>query len=67
MRKLVIEIMGPISDRSNNNFNELEELKLKNESLYRKIDELDRTIKHDLNLKPSLDMLKRRLTQIDQD
>lgn len=61
IRRLVSEILDPISERSSYHHSELKDLKAKNEYLMKKVEDLDRSIKVDLNLRGTLADLKKRV------
>lgn len=53
------EILDPIAEKTNYHNKELKEVKLKNEYLMKKTEELDRSIKVDLNLRGTLTEAKK--------
>jgi hypothetical protein len=61
IRRLVAEILDPVAEKSQNNYHEIKDIKLKNEYIMKKIEEIDRTVKVDLNLKAHLGDMKKRL------
>ena len=61
VRKLVGEILDPVAEKAHFNSNEIKEVKLKNDFLLKKIEELDRYMKVDLNLRGNLTDLKKRV------
>ena len=53
-------ILEPQVDRMNNNSNDLKELKKVTDGMQKAIDEMDRYLKNDLNLKTFLTDLRKR-------
>lgn len=64
MRKVVSGILDPHLERSNNNANELKDMRRQLEAMHSKVEEMDRTIKHDMNLKAFLPDIKKRQLQM---
>jgi hypothetical protein len=60
VRSIIADILGPLVDRSHNNQSETRDLSKVVEKLHKKVDELDRIIKNDLNLKQFLTDVKKR-------
>jgi hypothetical protein len=60
VRSIIADILGPLVDRSHTNQTETRELSRVMDKLHKKVDELDRTVKNDLNLKQFLTDIKKR-------
>ena len=60
IRQVVMTILEPQVDRMNNNSNDLKELKKVTDGMQKAIDEMDRYLKNDLNLKTFLTDLRKR-------
>ena len=60
VRSIIADILGPLVDRSHTNQAETRELSKVIDKLHKKVDELDRTVKNDLNLKQFLTDIKKR-------
>ena len=60
VRSIIGDILGPLVDRSHNSQTEIRELAKTVEKLHKKLDEIDRTVKNDLNLKQFLTDIKKR-------
>jgi heme oxygenase len=56
----VAAIIDPHIERSNNNSNELKDLRRQTEAMHKSIEEMERVIKHDVNLKAFLPDIKKR-------
>ena len=64
IRQVVMTILEPQVDRMNNNSNDLKELKKVTDGMQKAIDEMDRYLKNDLNLKTFLTDLRKRQSMI---
>lgn len=64
IRQVVMTILEPQVDRMNNNSNDLKELKKVTDGMQKAIDEMDRYLKNDLNLKTFLTDLRKRQSLI---
>lgn len=60
VRSIIGDILGPLVDRSHTSQTEIRELYKTVEKLHKKLDEIDRTVKNDLNLKQFLTDIKKR-------
>ena len=61
VKKLVSEILDPIAAQSHTNMTDLKDVKVKNEYLIKKVEEIDRHVKVDLNLKNNLKDINKRI------
>jgi hypothetical protein len=52
--------MDPIIDKNNTNTNDIKEIRRSVESLHKTVDDMDRVLKNELNLKSFLTELKKR-------
>lgn len=64
VRRVVSGILDPHLERSNNNANELKDMRRQIEVMHGKVEDLDRVIKRDMNLKAFLEDIKKRQLQI---
>lgn len=64
MRRVVSGILDPHLERANNNANELKDMRRQIEGMHGRVEEMDRVIKHDMNLKAFLPDIKKRQTQM---
>lgn len=55
------DFLEPISERSHLHHNEIKDIKLRNDFLMKKTEEMDRCMKVDLNLRGTLADLKKRI------
>lgn len=60
MRGIVAHILDPLVDRTQNQSNDIKEIKKTLETMHRSLEEMDRFIKVDLNLKSFLQDIKQR-------
>jgi len=67
IRGIIGETITPVAERSHQNHNELKGVKHRLDYVTRKVDEIDKILKTDLNLKPTLADTKRRLHAIDME
>ena len=58
------EFLEPISEKSHSHQNEIKDLKLRSDFLMKKFEEVDRSVKIDLNLKATLNDMKKRIHAI---
>ena len=64
VRKIVQEFLEPIGEKSHSHQNEIKDLKLRSDFLMKKFEEVDRSVKIDLNLKATLNDMKKRIHAI---
>ncbi len=60
VRIVVAHLMDPIIDKNNTNTNDIKEIRRSVESLHKTVDDMDRVLKNELNLKSFLTELKKR-------
>jgi hypothetical protein len=60
VRAIIGDILGPLVDRSHSSQTEIRELAKIVDKIHKKVDEIDRTVKNDLNLKQFLTDIKKR-------
>ena len=64
IRKVVFEYMKPLAEKVEASFDSVQAIQKKNEYIMRRHEDLDRSVKIDLNLRGSLTDIKRRIQQI---